>query len=119
MKGLIFLLLLLSGSLAFAAQKAVVCHMQGLTGTLSFPLPNKMGGLPTIDFDYPVTATRFSMRDGNLLLIAMDKDEMTRPRIFISAQLNKQGNAYLGQFMIDSGGNQLQLDNGPVSCLVK
>ncbi len=48
---------------------------------------------------------RFSMRTGNLLLVAMDQDEKDRPRIFISAQLNEQSQTYAGQFMTDFGGN--------------
>ncbi|KTD43178.1 hypothetical protein [Legionella parisiensis] len=94
--------------------------MQGLDGTISFKVkfkvPNKIGDLPEVDFDYPVTATRFSMHTGNLLLVAMDDDERERPRIFISAQLNKQNQTYEGQYMADFGGNQLQLNNGPVFC---
>ncbi|MCE0721718.1 MULTISPECIES: hypothetical protein [Legionella] len=109
-------LILIGSAAASAVQKSVVCHMKGLEGTISFAVPNKIGDLPAVDFDYPATVTRFSMRTGNLLLVAMDQDEKDRPRIFISAQLNKQNRTYEGQYMADFGGNQLQLDNGPVSC---
>ncbi|CAM2851468.1 Uncharacterised protein [Legionella steigerwaltii] len=113
------LLALASSGALYAAQKTVVCHMQGMENAISFVVPNKIGDLPKIDFDYPVDVTRFSMRTGNLLLVAMDHDEKDRPRIFISAQLNKQAQTYAGQFMTDFGGNELQLDNGPVSCALK
>ncbi|MCW8409308.1 hypothetical protein OQJ13_10020 [Legionella sp. PATHC035] len=103
---------------SYAGQKAVVCHLQGIKDSISFKLPEKIGDMPEIDFDYPVEVTRFSMRTGNLLLVAMDQDEKDRPRIFISAQLDKQRQKYIGQFMTDFGGNELQLDNGQVSCLV-
>lgn len=83
-------LILIGSATAYAVQKSVVCHMKGLEGTISFAVPNKIGDLPEVDFDYPATATRFSMRTGNLLLVAMDQDEKDRPRIFISAQLNKK-----------------------------
>ncbi|KTC80676.1 hypothetical protein Lche_2696 [Legionella cherrii] len=113
------LLILAYSGATYAAQRTVVCHMQGMEEAISFAVPSKMGDLPKIDFDYPVDVTRFSMRTGNLLLVAMDQDEKDRPRIFISAQLNKQSQKYIGQFMTDFGGNELQLDNGPVSCVVK
>lgn len=56
---------------------------------------------------------------GNLLLIAMDNEEKTRPRIMISAQTSKNSSVYEGQFITDNGGNEIQLDNGPVSCKLK
>ncbi|STY31127.1 Uncharacterised protein [Legionella wadsworthii] len=112
-------LTLLSSSVVYSAQKTVMCQMQGLKQPISFKTPDKMGDLPNIDFDYPVNVTRFSLRDDNLLVVAMDQEEKDRPRIFISAQLNPQKQKYLGQFMTDFGGNELQLDNGIVSCVVK
>ncbi|PWY56688.1 hypothetical protein DGG96_04575 [Legionella qingyii] len=117
--GLSLLLILVGCGAASAAQKTVVCHMQGIEDAISFAQPNKIGDLPKIDFDYPVNVTRFSLRADNLLLLAMDQDEKDRPRIFFSAQFNKQKQAYIGQFMTDSGGNELQLDNGPLSCTLK
>ena len=117
--GLSLLLILVGLGIASAAQKTVVCHMQGIEDAISFVAPNKIGDLPKIDFDYPVNVTRFSLRTDNLLLVAMDQDEKDRPRIFFSAQFNKQKQAYIGQFMTDFGGNELQLDNGPVSCAIK
>jgi hypothetical protein len=45
--------------------------------------------------------------------------ENTRVRIVISAQLDKAKGVYSGQIVTDAGGNQLMLDNGPVTCKVK
>jgi hypothetical protein len=85
---------------------------------LRVDVPMKLGDLPAIDFDYPSKVTIFSFRDGHLLLIAMDGADPSRLRIVISAQLNKARGTYDGQFVVDMGGNQLQLDSGPVSCRV-
>ncbi len=46
----------------------------------------------------------------------MDEAEPSRLRLVISAQLNKAKGTYDGQIVIDAGGNELQLDNAPVSC---
>lgn len=121
MKQVIFsLILVLTGcAVAQASQKSVICHMKGIQDPLSFVVPSKMGDFPKVDFAYPVNVTRFSMREGNLLLVAMDQDESDRPRIFISAQFNQHNQTYIGQFMTDMGDNQLQLDNGSVSCVLK
>jgi hypothetical protein len=72
--------------------------------------------LPRIDFDYPAKASLFYIEDGNLLLVANDEEDPSRVRIVISAQLNKAKRTYDGQIVVDMGGNQLQLYNGPVSC---
>jgi hypothetical protein len=85
---------------------------------LRVDVPVKLGDLPAIDFDYPSKVTIFSFRDGHLLLIAMDEADPSRLRIVISAQLNKARGTYDGQFVVDMGGNQFQLDSGPVSCKV-
>lgn len=120
MKCAIFsLILALLGSGAAASQKSVICHMKGIEEALSFIAPSKMGDMPTLEFAYPVHVTRFSMREGNLLLVAMDQEQADRPRIFISAQSKKHDQTYVGQFMTDLGGNQLQLDNGVISCVLK
>lgn len=117
---LIFCFLALLGTIdAYAASTTVVCNMKGLNTPLSFIVPNKMGDMPKIEFDYQVNVTRFSFRSGNLLLIAMDESEKDRPRVVISAQLNQKDHTYRGQFMTDFGGNELQLDNGMVSCILK
>jgi hypothetical protein len=58
--------------------------------------------------------TRFSFRDDNLLLVAMDQSERSRVRIVISAQRNKVKATYDGQILVDMGGNEIQLYNGPV-----
>jgi hypothetical protein len=87
-------------------------------GSLTFDVPAKRGDLPLIDFDYPSKTTRFSFKDGNLSLVAMDEGEPSRPRIVVSAQLNKKTRSYDGQIFVDMGGNQLMLHNGPVRCTV-
>ena len=63
---------------------------------LTFDVPKKLGGLPPIEFDYSSKVTRFSFRDNNLLLVAMDEVEKTRVRIVISAQLDKAKGVYSG-----------------------
>ena len=85
---------------------------------LSVVAPAKIGDLPPIDFDYPAKVTRFSFRDGHLLLIAMDQEERSRVRIVISTQLNKAKGSYDGQIVLDLGGHQIMLRHGPVSCTV-
>jgi hypothetical protein len=101
-----------------AAAKSISCFYPQ-DQELTFPVPKKIGGLPRIEFDYASKVTRFSFRDGNLLLVAMDEAETTRVRIVISAQRDKATGAYAGQIVTDAGGNQLMLDNGPVTCKVK
>ena len=86
---------------------------------ISFAAPEKLGDLPPIDFDYPSRVNIFSLRGGNLLLIAHDQEETSRVRIVISAQLDKSTASYVGQIIRDYGGNEIQLTNGPVSCSVK
>jgi len=105
-----------AASRAASAPQRVTCPYGN--EQLSFAVPAKMGGLPAIDFDYPVKATIFSFRDGHLLLIAMDQSERSRVRIVISAQLNKAKGTYDGQMVLDLGGNELQLQGVPVSCTV-
>jgi hypothetical protein len=116
-----FLLLLtfLTPAITLAAQKSLHCVLAGMQERLSFELPTKAGKLPEIDFPYPVSTTIFSLRSDNLLLVVMDKDEPSRPRIFLSAQYHKALQRYEGQFMTDFGGNQIQLDNGSLSCKVE
>ena len=103
---------------AAGAPKSVACsYLQGQK--LTFPVPKKMGDLPPIEFDYPSKVSLFSFRDGNLLLVAMDEGEPSRVRMVISAQRAKGKSSYDGQILVDQGGNQLQLDNGPVVCKAK
>lgn len=103
-----------TGPMTYAAStKTVIC------GDLRFNPPAKMGDLPDLEFWYAVKVTEFSFRDGNLMLVAMDAEDTTRLRILISAQLNKNKTAYIGQVFKDAGGHELQLLNGPVSCVVK
>lgn len=103
---------------AAGAPKSVACtYMHGQE--LSFPVPEKIGDLPPIEFDYPSKVSLFSFRDGNLLLVAMDEGEPSRVRIVISAQRAKGKAGYAGQILVDMGGNQIQLDNGPVACKAK
>jgi hypothetical protein len=85
---------------------------------LKFDIPAKLGDLPEIDFSYPAKVTVFSFRDRNLLAIAVDDVDSSRIRLVISAQLKKGKGTYEGQFVADFGGNQLQVDNGPVVCRV-
>lgn len=111
--GLVFM----SGSFAAgSAQRVVTCPY--LKSGLQFDVPAKFGDMPAIDFDYPAKASQFSLRDGNLLLVAMDESEPSRVRIVISAQLNKTRGTYDGQILVDMGGNQMQLYNGSVHCKV-
>ena len=100
---------------AAAAAKSITCfYADGQQ--LSFDVPKKLGGLPAIEFDYPSRVTEFSFRDDNLLLVAIDETQKSRVRIVISAQRSKGKTSYDGQILTDSGGNQIMLDNGPVSC---
>jgi hypothetical protein len=112
-------------ALSIVASTAVSSKQRVITcpflkeGRVTFDVPAKLGAMPTeIDFDYPAKATRFSFRDGNLSLVAMDEGEPSRVRIVISAQLNKKSGNYEGQIFVDMGGNQLMLHNGPVRCTV-
>jgi hypothetical protein len=98
-----------------AAAKSITCSYAN-GQQLSFDVPKKLGGLPPIEFDYPSKVTLFSFRDDNLLLVAMDETEKSRLRIVISAQRGKGKASYDGQILTDSGGNEIMLDNGPVSC---
>jgi hypothetical protein len=98
-----------------AAAKSITCSYAN-GQALNFDVPNKLGGLPTIEFDYPSKVTLFSFRDDNLLLVAMDETSKSRLRIVISAQRGKGKSSYDGQILTDSGGNEIMLDNGPVSC---
>ena len=110
---------LLSGlHVTAAVAKSITCTYPE-EQELSFDIPKKLGGLPPIEFDYSSKVTRFSFRDNNLLLVAMDEVENTRVRIVISAQFDKAKGIYSGQIVTDTGGNQLMLDNGPVACKVK
>src|SRR5262249_46004862 len=103
---------------ASSTRKTITCPFLA-EGRLVFDVPAKVGGLPSdIDFDYPAKATRFSFRDGNLLLVAVDEGDPSRLRVPVSAQLNKKSGAYDGQIFVDMGGNQLMLHNGPVRCTV-
>ena len=103
---------------ALSKQKTITCPFLK-EGRVTFDVPARLGEMPAeIDFDYPAKATRFSFRDGNLSLVAMDEGDPSRVRIVISAQLNRKSGAYEGQIFVDMGGNQLMLHNGPVRCTV-
>ncbi|HLG88765.1 MAG TPA: hypothetical protein VKZ79_16370 [Alphaproteobacteria bacterium] len=111
----IALLVTLHQTAIAAAAKSITCfYADGQQ--LSFDVPKKLGGLPAIEFDYPSRVTEFSFRDDNLLLVAIDETQKSRVRIVISAQRSKGKTSYDGQILTDSGGNQIMLDNGPVSC---
>lgn len=102
---------------AATSTRAITCPI-AKDVSLKFDVPAKLGDLPEIDFSYPSKVTIFSFRDRNFLAIAVDEADPSRIRIVISAQLNKAKGTYDGQFVADFGGNQLQLDNGPVICRV-
>ncbi len=95
--------------------KTISCPLPG-GESVTFVAPAKLGDLPKIELDYPSKVTIFSFRDGNFLTVAVDESEPSRVRLVISAQFNKVKGTYDGQLVVDAGGNQLQLDNGPVSC---
>ena len=105
-------------ALSHASSNTVDCTMEEMNDSISFVIPETMSKVPTVDFAYPIKVIEFSMRSGNLLLVAVDQEDPSRPRLFISAQLNKKNKTYIGQFMTDSGGNEIQLDNGVVTCKV-
>lgn len=90
-----------------------------MTSDISFQVPSKKSELPKIDFPYEINTLYFNLTSTNLLVVALDQEETNRPRLFISAKYQKSSHAYGGQFMTDFGGNQIQLDNGPVSCTLK
>lgn len=113
---LLTLILLQTITSANAAPKSLSCSLQGMKDTITFMVPAKMGEMPRIDFPYPVKSIIFSLTASNLILVAIANDEQARPRLFLSAQYQKNLHAYVGQFMTDYGGNQLQIDNGPVIC---
>ena len=100
---------------AAAAATSITCSYANAQ-QLTFDVPKKPGGLPPIEFDYPSEVAQFSFRDNNLLLVAMDETSKSRLRIVISAQRAKGKATYDGQILTDSGGNEVMLDNGPVSC---
>ena len=101
-----------------AAAKSITCSYPQ-DQELTFEVPKKQGRLPPIEFDYPSKVTLFSFRDDNLLVVAMDESDKSRVRVVISAQRDKAKSIYAGQILTDLGGNQLMLDNGPVTCKVK
>ncbi|QRN04785.1 hypothetical protein GH742_13465 [Legionella sp. MW5194] len=103
----------------FAGTQTMECVLQGVRERLVFALPDKVGDTPSIDFVYPVKVSVYSLRDNNLLLVAVDSEDSSRPRLFISAQKTANKSGYAGQFMTDAGGNALQLDNGPARCHLK
>jgi hypothetical protein len=111
----IALLVTLHQTAVAAAANSITCSYAN-GQQLSFDVPKKLGALPPVEFDYPSKVTLFSFRDDNLLLVAMDETEHSRVRIVISAQRGKGKSGYDGQILTDSGGNQIMLDNGPVSC---
>jgi hypothetical protein len=111
----IALLVSLHQTAVAAAAKSISCSYANAQ-QLTFDIPKNVGDMPPIEFDYPSKVTLFSFRDNNLLLVAMDQEQSSRVRIVISAQRGKGKTSYDGQILTDSGGNQIMLDNGPVSC---
>ncbi|MDX1838490.1 hypothetical protein DIZ81_12135 [Legionella taurinensis] len=119
MKKRLAVLLVLVAFPVFAGTKTMECVLQGVSERVVFALPEKDGDKPSIDFVYPVKVSLYSLRNNNLLLMAVDSEDSSRPRLFISAQKAASKSGYAGQFMTDAGGNALQLDNGPVLCHLK
>jgi hypothetical protein len=113
--GLTWLVLSCAYGVAAPSTKAIKCSITKSV-SLKFDVPAKLGDLPEIDFSYPSKVITFSFRDRNFLAIAVDEADPSRIRIVISAQLKKAKGTYDGQFVADFGGNELQLDNGPVIC---
>jgi len=109
------LVLSCDNGLAAQSTKAITCPITKYV-SLKFDVPARIGDLPEIDFSYPSKVTIFAFRDRNFLAIAVDETDPSRIRIVISAQLNKAKGTYDGQFVADFGGNELQLDNGRVTC---
>src|SRR3954454_23876113 len=88
---------IVASTAASSKQRVITCPFLQ-EGAVTFGVPAKFGDMPTdIDFDYPAKSSRFSFRDGNLSLVAMDECEPSRVRIVIPAQLNKKSGAYEGQ----------------------
>ena len=114
MKTIVLIAIIFSVTSAAAAHEEQRIHC----GSISFTVPKKIGDLPKIDLDYPSKVQIFSFRDHNLLLIANDAKEISRVRLVITAQFNKSTDAYEGQIITDNGGNQIQIDNGTISCTV-
>lgn len=84
--------------------------------TYDIPVPSSKDEMPNIETDYETVTTLFSLNFQNLVLVAMDKDEPGRLRLAISAQYNRLNGKYEGQYIVDEGGNQVQLRNGPEVC---
>jgi len=101
---------------AGSPRQTVTCSFMD-SQEVKFDVPAKLGDLPDVDFYPPAKVTLFSFRDNSLLLVAMDVNDPSRVRIVISAQSRKGQKTYDGQFIVDAGGNSLQLENGPVSCV--
>ncbi len=115
----IVILLLLFPMLSMA--KTIICNRVNNPheDAFVFTVPATIGELPMVDFPYPADAAIFSLRDNNFLIIAIDHDDKSRTRLVISAQYQQATHDYRGQMVTDEGGNQLQLDNGPVICRLK
>lgn len=111
------LALLATGSFAASGHETITCPYLERRD-VTFEVPATFGDLPDIDFDYPSKVSIFSFREGHLLMVAMDEDQPSRLRIVISAQLNKASGTYDGQIVVDMGGHELQVHNGPVACTV-
>lgn len=100
---------------AAAGQSPLTCtYFDGRELTIG--PPKKPGILPPIEADYPAKMMRFSRTAGNLLVVAMDEAERSRIRAVISAQRRQAKAPYKGQILVDMGGQQIQLYNGPVAC---
>lgn len=118
-RALIACLTLLSAFQVTAADAKTVSCSYPKRQVLTFEVPRRSGGLPTIDFDYPARVVQFRLQGDRLRLVAMDETEKKRMRITISARRNRTTGIYSGRIVTDSGGNQVMLDRNPVTCSVK
>ncbi len=100
-------------------KKSLVCTLEGARQTTSITifLANQSEILPKIKFPFASDVTGFNFQNGNLLLVAMDHKEPSRLRIAISARYLMGTGNYEGQTIVDLGGQQVQFDNGSVTCV--
>ena len=106
--------------LAMAAQTRTITCPFLQEGRLAFDIPARPGALPhVIDFDTPVTATKFRFGGGVLTLRAIDESDPRRLRIDLSARRDAGTGAYVGTLFVDTGGNLMMLDTAKVRCTLE
>jgi hypothetical protein len=99
----------------------ITCQAFAITQTLDcgkfrVEIPQTKGEVPVVSGLIEVEIAIFSLKNSNVVLVAMDAEDNTRVRLSLSAQLNAKTKKYVGQFIQDLGGSQLQIENGPISC---